>query len=59
MSRFHKLTIKEIKKETNNAVSILFVIPTDLKREFQFVAGHYINIKKEIYLHKANFTPFF
>jgi len=48
MSRFHKLTIKEIKKETNNSVSILFDIPTELKSEFQFVAGQYINIKKEI-----------
>ena len=48
MSRFHKLTIKEIKKETNNAVSILFDIPTDLKPEFQFVPGQYINLKKEI-----------
>ena len=48
MSKFHPLTIKEIKKETNNAVSILFDVPTDLKPKFQFVAGQYINIKKEI-----------
>ena len=27
MSKFHNLTIKEIKKETLNAVSILFDIP--------------------------------
>lgn len=48
MSKFHTLTIKEIKKETNNAVSILFDVPTNLKPEFKFVAGQYINIKKEI-----------
>lgn len=48
MSKFHTLTIKEVKKETNNAVSILFDIPTNLKEEFQFIAGQYINIKKEI-----------
>ncbi|SFS39766.1 ferredoxin--NADP reductase [Lutibacter maritimus] len=48
MSKFHTLTIKEIKKETKNAVSILFDIPNDLRSEFQFTAGQYINIKKEI-----------
>ncbi|REE83696.1 ring-1,2-phenylacetyl-CoA epoxidase subunit PaaE [Lutibacter oceani] len=48
MSKFHKLTIKEIKKETQNTVSILFDIPTELKHEFKFKAGHYLNIKKSI-----------
>lgn len=48
MGKFHTLTIKEIKKETENAVSIVFDIPTDLKAEFEFTAGHYINIKKTL-----------
>ncbi|SNR40128.1 ring-1,2-phenylacetyl-CoA epoxidase subunit PaaE [Lutibacter agarilyticus] len=48
MAKFHTLTIKEIKKETQNAVSIVFDIPTDLKAEFEFSAGHYITIKKEL-----------
>ena len=48
MSKFHLLTIKEIKKETQNAVSIVFDIPTELKKEFTFTAGQYINIKKEL-----------
>ena len=48
MSKFHTLTIKEIKKETQNAVSILFDIPTGLQNEFQFKAGQYLNIKKTI-----------
>jgi len=48
MSKFHKLTIKEIKKETENAVSILFEFPSLLKEEFKFIAGQYVTIKKEI-----------
>ncbi|UMB53263.1 2Fe-2S iron-sulfur cluster-binding protein [Lutibacter sp. A64] len=48
MSKFHTLTIKEIKKETKNTVSIVFDIPTELKNEFTFTAGQYINIKKEL-----------
>ena len=48
MSKFHSLTIKEVKKETQNAVSIVFDIPTELQNEFQFIAGQYITIKKSI-----------
>lgn len=48
MFKFHPLTIKELKKETSDAVSVLFDIPTDLKEEFKFIAGQYINIKKSI-----------
>lgn len=48
MFKFHSLTIKEIKKETQNAVSVLFDVPSNLKEEFTFLAGQYINIKKEI-----------
>lgn len=48
MSKFHELTIKELKKETSDAVSILFDIPNDLKEAFKFVSGQYINIKKNL-----------
>lgn len=48
MAQFHKLTIKEIKKETQNAVSITFDIPTELKNDFTFIAGQYVTIKKEL-----------
>ncbi|MFD0761498.1 2Fe-2S iron-sulfur cluster-binding protein [Lutibacter aestuarii] len=48
MSKFYTLTIKELKKETPNAVSLVFDIPLELKNEFQFKAGQYLNIKKTI-----------
>ena len=48
MSTFHKLTIQKIIKETQDAVSILFTVPTELKETFSFVAGQYITIKKEL-----------
>ncbi|MFY0604016.1 MAG: ferredoxin--NADP reductase [Flavobacteriaceae bacterium] len=48
MSTFHKLTIREIIKETADAVSIIFTIPEQLKTEFSFVAGQYVNIKSTI-----------
>ena len=48
MSNFYKLTIKKIIKETDNAVSIAFEIPERLKNEFQYKAGQYVTIKKEL-----------
>ncbi|WP_369048041.1 2Fe-2S iron-sulfur cluster-binding protein [Tenacibaculum sp. UWU-22] len=48
MSSFHQLTIKEIIKETENAVSISFIIPESLKETFSYKPGQYITIKKEL-----------
>lgn len=48
MSAFFPLTIKEIIRETPQAVSIDFDIPEDLKSDFSFKAGQYITIKTEI-----------
>lgn len=48
MAQFHKLTIKEIKKETADAVSITFEVPEKLKSEFSFIAGQYLTVKKEL-----------
>jgi ring-1,2-phenylacetyl-CoA epoxidase subunit PaaE len=48
MLTFYKLRIKEVIKETENSVSILFDIPSDLKEEFNFIAGQYVTIKTQI-----------
>ena len=45
MSSFYKLQVKEVKRETENAVSVVFNIPSELKSAYQFVAGQYINLK--------------
>lgn len=45
MSTFHPLTIKNITRETPEAVSIAFEIPENLKSEYNFTAGQYINLK--------------
>ncbi len=48
MSQFHKLSIKDIQKETDKAVSITFDVPQDLKKTFAFKAGQYITLKTNI-----------
>lgn len=45
---FHKLTIKEVKAETPDCVSIAFIVPAELQGEFVFEQGQNITIKKEI-----------
>ena len=45
MPNFLKLLIKEVKRETANAVSILFNVPDELKENYKFIAGQYVNLK--------------
>jgi len=48
MAEFHKVHIQEIKQETADAVSIVFSIPENLKADFNFTAGQYVTLQKEI-----------
>ncbi len=42
---FHPLTIKEIKKETEDCVTISFDVPQDLKQFFEFSQGQNVTLK--------------
>src|SRR6478672_3136876 len=42
MSTFYKLTIKEVKRETAEAISVAFNIPAELKTNYKFTAGQYV-----------------
>ena len=48
MSKFFPLKIKDVIRETEQAVSLEFEIPENLKQEFSFTAGQYITIKTEV-----------
>lgn len=45
MPSFKKLSIKEVKRETAAAVSILFQVPEEFKSQYTFVAGQYVNLR--------------
>jgi len=48
MSAFFPLKIKDVIRETSQAVSLAFEIPENLKPEFSYKAGQYITIKSNI-----------
>jgi ring-1,2-phenylacetyl-CoA epoxidase subunit PaaE len=48
MSKFHNLKVAEVKRETEESVSILFDIPSELTETFDFVQGQYITIRTQI-----------
>ncbi len=48
MSQFHKLSIKDIHKETDKAVTLSFDVPENLKDTFAFKAGQYITLKTAV-----------
>lgn len=45
---FHPLLIKEIRKETPECVSVVFEIPENLKKSFQFKQGQSLTMRKSI-----------
>jgi ring-1,2-phenylacetyl-CoA epoxidase subunit PaaE len=48
MSDYHLLQIKTIHRETPDTVSVGFEIPENLQENYQFFAGQYVFINKEI-----------
>lgn len=48
MPSFLKLIIKEVKRETKDAVSILFNVPSELKSNYTFIAGQYLNLRLKL-----------
>ena len=45
MAHFQKLKIEEVKRETDEAVSISFHLPDALKEDFTFIQGQYLTLK--------------
>ena len=46
--KFHTLKIKDIKRETKDAVSISFDIPDELITDYRFESGQYLTLKTSI-----------
>lgn len=48
MSKFHSLTIKEVRPETRDAVSIAFDIPGELAETFRFTQGQHLVMRAQL-----------
>lgn len=48
MSQFHRLTIKDVRSETRDAVSIAFEIPQHLQAQFHFTQGQHLVLRAEL-----------
>jgi len=43
--RFHPLAVKELRRETPDAVSLTFAIPDELKHDYRFSPGQYLTLR--------------
>ena len=48
MARFHTLKVKDIRRETAEAVSVAFEVPPQQQPEYQYKQGQYITLKLNI-----------
>src|SRR5229473_7309976 len=46
--RFHTLTVGETRRETDDAVSLAFAVPGQLKRAYRFLPGQYLTLRAMI-----------
>jgi len=48
MSRFHRLPIARVDRETRDAVAITFAVPDALARDFRYEPGQHLTLKADI-----------
>jgi ring-1,2-phenylacetyl-CoA epoxidase subunit PaaE len=45
---FHPLTVTDVRRETEEAVSVAFDVPEELKENFRFVQGQYLTLRATV-----------
>ena len=48
MSKFHRLVVATVERETRDAVAITFAVPDALSESFRFVAGQHLTLRADI-----------
>ena len=46
--KFHPLSISQIRQESNEAISVLFNIPDELREDYRFIQGQHITLKSKV-----------
>ncbi len=47
-ARFHSLTISDLRRETDDAVSLAFAVPDELRDEYGYTPGQYLTLRAAI-----------
>lgn len=47
-AHFHTLRVSDITRETDDAISVAFEIPEDLKEDYEFLPGQYLTLETDI-----------
>lgn len=47
MPKFHPLKVKEVRRETEDTVSVAFEVPSELEEEYQFIQGQYLTFRMD------------
>ena len=48
MSKFHRLPIARVDRETRDAVAITFDVPADLREQFRYAAGQHLTLRADV-----------
>ena len=48
MTRFHDLKLSDVRRETEDSVSLAFEVPPAAREAFRFVPGQYLTLQAEI-----------
>ncbi len=48
MPKFHSLKVKDIRRETDECVSVAFAVPEELKDEYGFIQGQHLTLRAEV-----------
>lgn len=48
LPKFHRLTVSDVRRETEDTVSIAFAVPDALAADYRFTPGQYLTLKAEL-----------
>jgi ring-1,2-phenylacetyl-CoA epoxidase subunit PaaE len=48
VSKFHPLTVAQVKRETRDAIAVTFAVPPQLEEAFRFVQGQHLTLRARI-----------
>lgn len=48
MSKFHPLTVSNVKNETRDTIVVTFAVPPDLREEFRYAPGQHLTLRTNI-----------